>query len=82
MLRDTAGEEGNTFLCIVFVLLPLLPGAPRNTTGHGREEVQNTIPIVSHRSISVLREVYEYPAMLHRYEKEKKSTFYHSEIYR
>jgi len=49
--------------------------------GHGREEVQNTIPIVSHQSISVLREVCEYPA-LHRYEKEKKSIFHHSEIYR
>jgi len=50
--------------------------------GHGREEVQNTIPVVSHQSIAVLREVYEYPAMLHRYEKEKKSIFHHSKIYR
>ena len=61
---------------------PYCWATPRNTTGLGREEVQNTIPIVSHQSISVVREVYEYPAMLHRYEKEKKSIFHHSEIYR
>ena len=54
-LQNT-GEEGNTFLCIVFVLLPLLLGDTPNTTGHGREEVQNTIPIVSHQSIAVLKE--------------------------
>jgi len=68
--------------CVSYLFFsPYCWATPRNTMGHGREEVQNTIPIVSHQSISVLREEGEYPA-LHRYKKEKKSIFHHSEIYR
>jgi len=72
MLRDTAGRRVILSCVSCLFFSPYCWATPRNTTGHGREEVQNTIPIVSHQYISVLREVYEYPAMLHKYEREEK----------
>ena len=67
ILRDTAGRrEGNTFL--VFVFLPyttnrrsLYRFAPPNATGHGREGGLNTIPIMPHHSLAVLRRVLAMP---------------------
>ena len=67
ILRDTAGRrEGNTFL--VFVFLPyttnrrsLYRFATPNAMGHGREGGLNTIPIMPHHSLAVLRRVLAMP---------------------